>query len=105
MVLAALHSYLGERYTIIRLLRRELPHLFGSDVFTKQVIRFAWHLTSVVWFGLGVYLIALEQSWPSPIRILAITFFVSGLLPIYFTKGKHLSWVFFFAIAALLWWS
>ncbi|MBA7630226.1 MAG: hypothetical protein GH143_08270 [Calditrichaeota bacterium] len=35
------HSYLGERYILIRLFRRSnLPQLFGSDDFTKRTLRF-----------------------------------------------------------------
>jgi len=41
-LLAAAHSYLGERYILIRLLRREdLPKLFGGVEFTKHTLRFA----------------------------------------------------------------
>lgn len=54
ILLAAAHSYLGERYILIRLLRREdLPRLFGGVDLTKQTLRFAWHLTSIAWVGLA----------------------------------------------------
>ncbi|MBA3657097.1 MAG: hypothetical protein H0W69_07085, partial [Gemmatimonadaceae bacterium] len=37
VVVGLAHSYLGERYILLRLFRRDdLPHLFGSDVFTKR---------------------------------------------------------------------
>jgi hypothetical protein len=37
-VLGAAHSYRGERYILMRLFRRQdLPHLFGSDLFTKNL--------------------------------------------------------------------
>ena len=37
------HSYLGERYILIRLFRHEdLPKLFGSTEFTILTLRFAW---------------------------------------------------------------
>ena len=51
------HSYLGERYILTRLFKRELPKLLGSDWFTKRVLRFAWHLTTVAWWGFAVILI------------------------------------------------
>ena len=48
VLLAVAHSSLGERFILIRLLRRQdLPRLFGSDRFTRGTLRFAWHLTSV----------------------------------------------------------
>ena len=58
------HSYLGERYILIRLFRRsDLPHLFGSDVFTRRTLRFAWHLTTVAWWGLSLYIRCSHVSW------------------------------------------
>ena len=54
------HSYLGERYILIRLFRRDsLPKLFGGTEFTKNTLRFAWHLTSLAWFGFAVILISM----------------------------------------------
>ncbi|WP_349304035.1 hypothetical protein [Pseudoalteromonas phenolica] len=47
-----LHSVLGEKFILIRLFRRDnLPKIYGSDAFTKGTIRFAWHITSIAWFG------------------------------------------------------
>ena len=58
LILGPLHSWLGERLILIRLFRRDdLPQLFGSDLFTKRTLRFAWHLTSVAWLGFGVVLL------------------------------------------------
>ena len=100
------HSYLGERYIIIRLLRRDnLPHLFGSDLFTKKTLRFAWHITTVAWWGLAAILVVLaspihHQHYPILLTI-SLVFFISGSISLWFSKGKHFSWVVFFAIAAL----
>ena len=42
------HSWLGERYILMRLFRRQnMPHLLGSDDFTKRTLRFAWHITTL----------------------------------------------------------
>jgi hypothetical protein len=42
------HSYLGERYILIRLFKRgDLPKLSVGTEFTKGTLRFAWHLTTV----------------------------------------------------------
>ena len=100
------HSVLGERYVLIRLFRRDnLPKLFGGDAFTRQTLRFAWHLTTVAWWGLGALLILL--SWDdldirhAVLYTVAAVFLISGILSAGFTRGKHLSWLVFFAIAAL----
>ncbi len=104
------HSLLGERYILIRLFRRyDLPKLFGSSWFTVRTLRFAWHITTLSWFGLAALLWQLARGALSAVataQIIGITALACGLLPIAFTRGRHLSWVVFFAIGALtLWWS
>jgi hypothetical protein len=52
VLVGAAHSYLGERYLLVRPFRRGgLPPLHGSDVFTRRTLRFAWHVTTVAWWG------------------------------------------------------
>ena len=99
------HSYLGEKYILQRLFRRELPPLFGNDLFTKQTLRFAWHLTSVAWLGFAA-LLAHWAKAPFPpsektLQLVAVTFFASGLLSFTYTRGRHFSWIVFWAIALL----
>ena len=106
--LAGAHSYLGERYIITRLLRREnLPTLFGDVEFTKRTLRFAWHITSVAWLGLAGVLVAMAPpggvAEATQLRVVSVTFGVSGLLALVGSRGRHLSWVVFFSIAALSW--
>jgi hypothetical protein len=100
------HSYLGERYLLMRLFKRDnLPHLFGSTVFTIGTLRFAWHLTTVAWWGMGALLyiaaagpIGREQI----LTVFGITALISAAFPIYFTRGRHLSWIIFLAVGVLL---
>jgi hypothetical protein len=107
VLIGVLHSYLGERYLLIRLFRREnLPRLFGSDEFTKRTLRFAWHVTSIAWFGLAGILLLLARQQASPLavsRAVAGTFLASALLAAAGSRGRHYSWVVFLAIAALAW--
>lgn len=43
IIIGFVHSYLGEKYLLIRLFKRDnLPKLLGSDWFTKRVLR--WYL-------------------------------------------------------------
>ena len=102
------HSWLGERYVIRRLLRRsDLPRLFGDDSFTRQTLRFAWHLTTLAWLGLAAVLLVLSGLWPSVrvgdglILAIAATFIGSALAAIVFTRARHVSWIVFALIAAL----
>jgi hypothetical protein len=105
---AVAHSYLGERYILMRLLRREnLPKLFGGDQFTKRTLRFAWHVTSVAWLGFAAQLgLAARPEAASPeslLRAVALTFAASSLVSLVGGRGRHLSWLIFAAIAVLAW--
>ena len=103
------HSVLGERYILIRLFRKQnIPHLFGSDDFTKRTLRFAWHLTTVLCFGLAALLFILASSpLNASTRIvanaLAATFLASGIVALIGSRGRHLAWVVLLIIAGLVW--
>jgi len=108
ILVAAAHSYLGERYILIRLFRRtDLPKLFGGVDFTKQTLRFAWHITSIAWLGLASLIVVLASSSGeaqlTQARLIAGVFGASGVTALIGSRGRHLSWVAFFAIAALVW--
>lgn len=97
--IAFAHSILGEKYILRRLFRHELPKLFGNDAFTKQTLRFAWHLTSVAWIACAIVLLASPSR--ATVRIVGGAYFISALFPLFATRGKHLSWIVFLAIAGL----
>ena len=104
--IAIAHSVLGERYILRRLLRRpDLPHLFGDDWFTRRVLRFAWHLTSVAWCGLGAVLIftGAGAGGREVRQAVAITFLLSAVITAGFSRGRHLAWMVFLVIALLSW--
>ena len=86
VALGLAHSILGERYILVRLFRRtDLPRIFGSADFTVQTIRFAWHITTVAWFGFAALLFAIGQGQLTPsaaARIIGVTSIVSGFLPL-----------------------
>lgn len=107
VAVALAHSYLGERYILIRLFRRDdLPRLFGSDRFTKRTLRFAWHITSVAWIGFAGVLGALatqEASWSWALVAIAVTFLLTSLVIAIASKGRHLAWPVFLAVALLAW--
>ena len=105
---AAAHSYLGERYILIRLFRREdLPPLLGSDRFTKRTLRFAWHLTSVAWVGFAGVLAALalpgQSSSPAVLGITAATLWLTAAVIALASKGRHLAWPVFLVVGLLAW--
>lgn len=100
------HSYLGEKYILIQLFKRNnLPKLLGSDWLTKRVLRFAWHLTSIAWWGFAVILYWLTATDGNPqaeiLLTIAVVFLVSAMVSFVFSHGKHLSWVVFLAVATV----
>ena len=103
------HSLLGERYVLMRLFRRQnIPHLFGSEVFTKRTLRFAWHLTTVAWCGIAALLLALASAPLDALalilsKIIAATFLANSVVALIGSRGQHLSWVVFLMIAGLVW--
>lgn len=103
--LALVHSVLGERYILIRLFRRaDLPKLFGSDDFTKRTLRFAWHLTSVVWLGVAALIFWLaEGDAAGALRVIAVTALVSAIVAAVGSRFRHLSWMVFLVVGAAIW--
>lgn len=99
--ISLVHSGLGEKYILRRLFRQELPKIFGNDAFTKQTLRFAWHLTSVAWIGLGITLTSTPNK--ETVRLIGSIFAISALFPLIATRGKHLAWIIFLTIAVLCW--
>lgn len=98
------HSYLGERYIFARLFRQPLPKLFGSDHFTKQTLRFAWHITTIAWIGFAALVLMLNFGGASESRVLmtiGVTFAATAITALLASRGKHLSWAVFGAIAII----
>ncbi|PWF45440.1 hypothetical protein [Massilia glaciei] len=103
-LLALAHSWLGERHILIRLFRRGiLPKVLGTEEFTKGTLRFVWHFTSLIALGFAALLVQIAGGVPAPALAPTIgwTLIVAGILPLVFTRGRHLSWIFLFAAGAL----
>ena len=102
----AAHSVLGERYILSRLFRRSsIPPLFGSDVFTRRTLRLAWHVTSIAWWGAAAAWCAIGSGGDgrAGIRALSVTFLVTAAVIAVGSRGRHLAWPVFTAIAAATW--
>ena len=106
LIMGVAHSYLGERYVLIRLSKREnLPKVLGSTAFTVGTLRFVWHLTTVAWGALAFLVLSVGNgaiSRDHVLTVIGITSLGSSALPLYFTRGKHLSWVIFVIVGALI---
>jgi hypothetical protein len=106
VLLGVAHSGLGERKLIGPLLApgRRLPPLTGN--FMRGVLRFAWHITSVDWIGMGLVLgllafSPLQTQGRLAVGVIGATFAVNGVITLVASRGRHFAWAIFFAIAAL----
>jgi hypothetical protein len=108
LLLGLAHSYLGERYILIRLFRRgDLPKLLGGEAFTRHTLRFAWHLLTVAWFGFAGLLFLQAASdggrARTQMQVISLMFPASGVVALVGSRGRHFSWVVFFLISGLAW--
>jgi hypothetical protein len=105
VALGLAHSYLGERYILIRLFRRtDLPKLFGGTEFTIRTLRFAWHLTTVAWSGAAALFFQLAQgpiSSAAVAAVLAVVFLVSAGITLFASRGRHLAWPVFLVVGLI----
>jgi hypothetical protein len=104
--LGLVHSYLGEKYLIRRLLKRDnLPVILGSVEATKATLRFAWHITSLSWWGMAGMLAYLQFSQSHAALVFLWmccgVFLASGIIALWFSKGRHKAWIGFMLVAAL----
>ncbi len=102
VAVGAAHSILGERYILSRLFRRDdLPKLFGGTEFTTRTLRFAWHITTIAWWGFAAILVQLAQrsvSLRNIALVVGTTFGVTAVITLAASRGRHLAWVVFLFI-------
>jgi hypothetical protein len=102
------HSVLGEIFILIPLHRRE-GRSGRSGLTTREVLRFTWHILSVLGLGMAVILwyyarfTALSSDQIAVLRILALTCLVSFGIALAGSRARHPSWAVFLAVAGLTW--
>lgn len=105
VALAVAHSYLGERYILRRLFRRDdLPRLFGGTEFTIRTLRFAWHITGIAWLGGAALFCYLALGRVSPASVAAVlsgVFLTSSIVTLVASRGRHLAWAIFLVIGLI----
>ena len=102
--LGAAHSYLGERYILMPLLRRadDLPHV------TRRILRIAWHLTTLAWWGFALLVDVARtgsgDGTPAQIgSVVALVSVANATAILVGSRGRHFGWPIFLGIAALVW--
>ncbi len=104
-VIAVIHSALGERAVIGPLLA--FPYSEGplaENRRVRNILRGAWHLTSVTWLGTGAMLFALaftplDEGARAVITLAVILYGAIGLYLLVAYKGRHIAAPFFVAVA------
>ena len=100
-----IHSALGEKYILIRLFKRDnLPKLLGGTEFTQLTLRFAWHITTIAWWGFAAILIMLAEksyTYQNLAMVIAVTFLTSSVIAIVMSKGRHYAGFVFLFIGAI----
>jgi hypothetical protein len=72
-------------------------------------LRFAWHLTTVVWAGVAVLLLAVAGAGPQAVSTTTVgavvtgTAIASAVVTFVGSRSRHPAWFVFLAIAALSW--
>lgn len=106
VVVAGVHSILGERWIFRRLRRGGIVPTDGGTVLREPHVRIlwaSWHILSV--FGLALAALLFDQAaHPGPKWIplaVALAMTVASALVYFGTRGKHLGWVGLLGVAVL----
>src|SRR6478735_4767003 len=103
-----IHSYLGERLVFSRLFALpDLPLLRRDRTYTENVLRYAWHLTSLAWWSAGAILVAFWWGASDPRRtvllIIAAMLLLTGLTVLATAGRRHPAWPLLLIAAAAIW--
>lgn len=110
VMVSLVHSWLGERRLIGPLLAAEPRPPVLRSRFLRNVLRYAWHITSLAWIGMAGMMVALAQApLDRPGRLSAAvvgaTFLIHSGLVLGMSRGRHLAWPVFLAIGLLCLWA
>lgn len=106
-LLGIVHSALGEARLIGPLLAPATrTGLLAKSAAARGILRFAWHLTSIAWWGLAAVLAAYALAGPGQaetavLAAVAATLVVTGVMIFATSRGRHLAWPVFLLAAGL----
>jgi hypothetical protein len=106
LFIGVVHSWLGERRLIGPLLAADYQTGPLARRFARDVFRFAWHITTLAWIGMGLVLAALalaplDRPGRITAAIIGVVFVAHGLVVLIFSRGRHLAWPLFLAVGVL----
>lgn len=95
ILVAFLHSYFGETRLLSPLFKHQGNSILEND-FARKVLRYAWHLTSLLWIMIAIclYAVAFHPTDLSTIVLLTIGigFLFIGLFDLVVSRGRHIGW-------------
>ncbi|MEM0911791.1 MAG: hypothetical protein AAGJ37_12485 [Pseudomonadota bacterium] len=108
-IVGAVHSFLGEKLIFKKLRNKSIvPELPAAPLKPRniQIIWATWHLASIFGVSMGIVLLHLSTSesislWV--IQPIAWAMFLSGLLVLIATKGRHPGWIGLCGVAFFCW--
>ncbi len=101
-----IHSVLGERFVLRRLARLDnLPRLvLGGQEMMVPLLRFAWHITTIAWFGFAAIVALMAHGSLSNVSaawVVAATFLLCGVISVIASRGRHYSWIIFLVVGLI----
>lgn len=98
------HSYYGERLLLRPLFKSDALSMFKREqAFAEKVLRAGWHVLTATWVVMAIVLLSMQgqDTYAAQIYILAtiILFGALGVGALMASRGRHLSWIFFFTTA------
>lgn len=101
-----MHSALGgSRLINPILLRDDLPVILGSVKNSKMTLLIGWHALTLFWWGQATVLAVLHFDRDGADQVflgtLSIACGIIGVIALFVSRGKHLSWVFLLPISVL----
>jgi hypothetical protein len=99
---ALVHSLFGEARLIGPMVRGR-QGVMGRPL-ARQVVRFAWHWTSLLWLMVAAVLFSAGLGHPVEIwllRVIGAVHLAMGLLDAVVTRGKHIAWPLLILVGGL----
>lgn len=107
IVIGFVHSWLGEVRLIGPLVSADTRQgILAKSAFARGVLRFAWHLTTLAWWGMAAILGVLASAPLAGhdrlvLAVIGLMFLATGAATLITSRGRHLAWPVFLAIAGL----
>jgi hypothetical protein len=103
------HTVIGGRKLIAPIVAREdLPVILGSVEMSRITLRAGWHVLTLFWLGLAALFVGMALGIAATEQMLfatfAVVFAISGGAALALSRGKHLSWIFFFPLSGICGW-